>query len=349
MTRKARPLGAALLAAALAVACQSPPASSSASAHLVERSRVTMGSSLTLRAWTANEAEALAAFEAVFDEFDRLDALMSVWKEGSDIVRLNQAAGHGPVPVHEDVRAVLQAAIQVGDWTGGKFDVTFAALADTWKFDHDQDNRIPTDADIAARLPLVDYKSLVIDNVAGTAWLRKAGMRVHVGGIGKGFAVDRGVRILRGRGLTDFMIQSGGDLYASGRRGERPWRVAIRDPRGPEESAFATLDVSDAAVSTSGDYERFFIADGRRYHHILDPDTGRPAMLSRSVTVIASRSLQADALSTGIFVAGHHEGMKLLERLEGVQAVVVTGSNDVLVTPGLRGSLVLQAQPTDAP
>jgi thiamine biosynthesis lipoprotein len=318
-------------------------------ARLIARSRVTMGSLLTLTAWTADEPAALTAFEAVFDEFDRLDALMSVWKEGSDIVRLNEAAGRMPVPVHEDVRSVLQTAIQIGDWTDGKFDVTFAALADVWKFDHDQDNRVPSSADIAARLPLVDYSQIVVDHAAGTAFVRRAGMRVHVGGIGKGFAVDRGVRLLRSRGLSDFMIQSGGDMYIAGRHDERPWRVGIRDPRGPEGSTFATLEVTDVAVGTSGDYERFFIKDGRRYHHLLDPDTGQPARAIRSVTVIAPRAVVADALGTGVFVAGPQAGMKALERMEGVQAVIVTAANDVIVTPGLRGSLALLAQPTDAP
>jgi thiamine biosynthesis lipoprotein len=174
-------------------------------------------------------------------------------------------------------------------------------------------------------------------------------MRVHLGGIGKGFAVDRGVRLLRSRGLADFMIQSGGDMYIAGRHGDRPWRIGIRDPRGPDGATFATLQITDVAVGTSGDYERFFIKDGRRYHHLLDPDTGQPARAARSVTVIAPRAVTADALGTGVFVAGPHAGMKMIERMEGVQAVIVTATNDVLVTPGLRGSLALLAQPTDAP
>lgn len=339
--------GALALAAAVAACAESAPPLAKADARPVERSRVTMGSSLTLTAWTADEQTALAAFEAVFDEFDRLDALLSVWKPGSDIVRLNDAAGQKPVPVHEDVRNILQTAIQGGAWTGGKFDVTFAALADVWKFDHDQDNVVPTAAAVASRLPLVDYSQVVVDHQAGTALLRRPGMRVHLGGIGKGFAIDRGVRLLRARGLADFMIQSGGDMYVAGRRGDRPWRVGIRDPRGAD--SFATLDVTDAAISTSGDYERFFIKNGRRYHHILDPDTGEPARGIRSVSIVAPRSVQADMLATGVFIAGPQAGLKLVERMEGVQAVVVTDSNDVLVTPGLRGSLVLLAQPTDAP
>jgi thiamine biosynthesis lipoprotein len=342
----------AVLAVAAAVACadsRPAPPSDTAGARLIERSRVSMGSEVHLTAWTADEPAAVAAFEAVFDEFDRLDAAMSVWKEQSEIVRLNQAAGDHAVPLGDDVRSALRIAQQVGDWTGGKFDVTFAALADAWKFDHDQDNRVPSDAEIAARLPLVDYSALVIDDQAGTGFLPRKGMRAHLGGVGKGFAVDSAVRMLRARGFTDFLIESGGDMYVAGRRGDRPWRIAIRDPRGEAGSAFAALDLTDAAVSTSGDYERFFIDHGRRYHHILDPDTGRPAGLSRSVTIVARRSVFADALATGVFVLGPQEGLKLVDRLEGIEAVVVTAANDVVVTPGLKGRLEVRVPPTDAP
>lgn len=343
-----RLVAAALVLAAAACGTQRPDAAATEAA-LVERSRVSMGSELRLSAWTDDEAAAVSAFEAVFDEFDRLDAAMSVWKEGSEVARLNAAAGRYPVPVSAEVRGVLQSAKQAGDWTGGKFDVTFAALSDLWRFDHDQDNRIPAAADIAARLPLIDYASLAIDDAAGTVLLPRTGMRVHLGGIGKGFAVDRAVRLLRSRGLANFTIQSGGDMYVAGRRGDRPWRVGIHDPRGPEGSVFATLSVTDAAISTSGDYERFFIRNGRRYHHIIDPDTGQPAALTRSVTIVATRALFADALSTGVFVAGPQEGMKLLERLQDVEAVIVTAANDVIVTPGLKGRLAILAPPTDAP
>jgi len=320
----------------------SPPA-------LVERSRVSMGSELHLTAWTSDEATATAAFEAVFAEFDRLDALMSVWREGSDIVRLNAAAGVAPVQVSRDVRDVLLDARRMSEWTGGKFDVTFGALSGLWKFDHDQDGTVPSRAEVLAKLPLIDYEKLVVDQRAGTAFLMQKGMRAHLGGIGKGYAVDRGVAILRERGLRDFMIQSGGDLFVAGSRGDRPWRVGIRDPRGPAESSFAALDLTDAAMSTSGDYERFFIKDGKRYHHIIDPDVGEPAKGSRSVTIVAARSVLADGLSTGVFLVGPDKGMALIERLPGVEGVIVTEKNNVLVSSGLANRLLVKAPPTDAP
>jgi thiamine biosynthesis lipoprotein len=331
-----------------AVAC-TQPAPVASHTTVVERARLAMGSELRLTAWTADEAAAVSAFEAVFAEFERLDALMSVWRDGSDIERVNAAAGNHAVPVSPDVREVLRIARQVSEWTGGKFDVTFGALSGLWKFDHDQDNRIPDPDEIRRRLPLINYEALEVDERAGTVFLKHTGMSVHLGGIGKGYAIDRAVDLLRGRGVRDFMIQSGGDLYVAGHRGERPWRVGIRDPRGPPERSFAALELSDGTFSTSGDYERFFINDGRRYHHILDPDLGEPTRGCRSVTIVTDRAVLADALSTGVFVLGPAAGMALIERLPDVEGVIVTDRNEVLISSGLRNHLILLEPPTDAP
>jgi FAD:protein FMN transferase len=308
-----------------------------------------MGSELRLTAWTTDEPAARAAFEEIFREFVRLEALMSVWRPGSDVQRINQAAGKQAVKVSDEVRAVLKQARQASEWTGGKFDVTFGALSDLWKFDQDHDNRVPNGEDIRKRLPLIDYTAVAVDDRAGTVYLQRAGMRVHLGGIGKGYAIDRAAVLLRDRGFHDFMIRSGGDLYVGGHRGDRPWRVGIRDPRGAADQIFASLDLSDGTFSTSGDYERFFTAGGRRYHHILDPDLGQPARGCRSVTILTDRAVTADALSTGVFVLGPTDGMALIERLPEVEGVIVSDQNEVLVSSGLKTRLVVRAQPTDAP
>jgi thiamine biosynthesis lipoprotein len=308
-----------------------------------------MGSSLQITLWTTDAAGATAVADAVFAEFDRLDRLLSVWKEGSDVLRLNAAAGDRAVPVSAETIEVLTIARQLSEWTGGKFDVTFGALSGLWKFDQDQDDTIPSRAAVAARLPYVDYTAVEIDAANGRAFLRRRGVQVHLGGIGKGYAVDRGAAILRARGFNDFMIQSGGDLFVSGRRGDRPWRLGIRDPRGPEERTFAALDLTNGTFSTSGDYERFFITNGVRYHHILDPDRGEPARLSRSVTIVADRAVIADGLSTAVFILGPEQGMALIERLPDVEGVIVGADNRVLVSSGLIGKLEVIAPPTNAP
>jgi FAD:protein FMN transferase len=317
--------------------------------RLVERGGVAMGSELHLTAWTLDEAAARSAFDAVFKEFDRLESLMSVWRPGSDVLRVNAAAGIHPEPVSAEVREVLRTARQISEWTGGKFDVTFGALSDVWKFDHDQDNTIPDPAAIRARLPLIDYRRIEIDERAGTVFLTRKGMRVHLGGIGKGYAVEHAVRLLRGAGLRDFMIQAGGDLYVAGLKDGRPWRLGLNDPRGPAGRSFATVELTDGTFSTSGDYARFFMKDGVRYHHILDPADGQPARGCRSVTIVADSPLLADGLSTGVFLLGPVAGMALIERLPHVEGVIVTAKNEVLVSSGLKDKFVLLAQPTDAP
>jgi thiamine biosynthesis lipoprotein len=342
ITQAAGPI--ALVIALLSPACADAPARRT----LIERTKVAMGSELRLAAWAADETATLAAFDGVFREFERLEGLLTVWRADSDVARMNAMAGKQAVKVSADTIAVLAVAAEAGGWTGGKFDITFGALADVWKFDHDQDNTVPDRKAIDLRLPLVDYTAVTFDRAAGTAFITKPGARVHLGGIGKGYAVDRAVALLKARGLTDFLIQSGGDLYVAGRNGAEPWKLGIADPRG-DHRPFATLQLGDGTFSTSGDYERSFIKDGVRYHHLIDPDSGEPARGCRSVTIITKRAVTADVLSTGVFIMGPGAGMALVEQLPDVEGVIVTASNEVLISSGLKGRLTLLAPPTNAP
>ncbi len=305
-----------------------------------------MGSALQVAVWTSDEPAARRAIDAVFAEFDRLENVLSVWRATSDVQRLNAAAGRGAVAVGPDMLAVLGAAQEASRETRGAFDITFGALSDIWRFDHDQDDRVPSPDEIAARLRLIDHAAVVIDRAAGTARITRPGVKVHLGGIGKGYAVDRAAALLRDAGFNDFALQAGGDLYTSGRPGARPWRVGLNDPRGAGGESFATIELRNETFSTSGDYERFFLKNGVRYHHILDPRTGQPARLCRSVTIVASSALRADWLSTGVFIMGPDEGMALVEQLPDVEAVIVTAGNEVRVSTGLRDRLVLERQPT---
>jgi thiamine biosynthesis lipoprotein len=253
------------------------------------------------------------------------------------------------VPVSPETLEALRIAHDVSAWTEGRFDVTFGALTDVWKFDQDQDGSIPTADQIRARLPLIDYRLLELNEANGTAFLKRKGMRAHLGGIGKGYAVDRAVKIFRDGGVNDFMIQAGGDLYVGGRRDDRRWKLGIADPRNPDGPSFATIELSDSTFSTSGDYERFFIKNGVRYHHILDLQTGQPARGCRSVTLVTGRAVIADALAKGVFILGPEKGMALIERLPGVEGVIVSSKNEVLVSSGLKRKLTIVHPPTDAP
>jgi thiamine biosynthesis lipoprotein len=346
-------IGVLIVALALitvaSAACRGGARDEAGRVRVVDRVGVAMGSELRLTASATDEAAARSAFDAVFAEFERLEAQMSTWRPGSDVLRINAAAGVQAVPVAADVRDVLRQARQISEWTEGTFDVTFGALTDVWKFDHDQDDTIPSQEAIRARLPLIDYRQIEIDDRAGTVWLRRAGMKIHLGGIGKGYAVDHAVAILRKAGLRDFMIQAGGDLYVGGRKEGRLWRLGINDPRGPEGNSFATVDLTDSTFSTSGDYARFFMKGGVRYHHILDPATGQPARWCRSVTIAAESPVLADAVAKGVFILGPDKGMALVERIPHLEAVIVTAKNEVLVSSGLRNRFVLLHPPTDAP
>jgi thiamine biosynthesis lipoprotein len=323
-----------------------------------------MGTVVDVTLWTHDASDAQAAAEAVFAEFRRIDALMSNWVDSSDVSRINAAAGGKPVVVSDETIKVIGVAQSVARRTGGAFDITVGAYRGLWKFDQDLDGTLPAPADVAARKKLTGWRDVVVDARRKTVRLRRKGMSITLGGIAKGYTVDRGVAILRARGMNDFILQAGGDLFVSGTKGGSRWRVGIRDPRGAREATFALTELEDRTFSTSGDYERGFVKDGVRYHHILDPKTGQPARLSRSVTVIAKDATTADTWSTALFVLGPERGLKVLKKVPDVQAIYVDGKNQLRLssslgllegdlqkhlTGSLVGKILLLQRPTDAP
>lgn len=299
--------------------------------------RPVMGTWAELQLCAPGPRDLRADADAAFALFEKLEALWSTWRPQSEISRLNRDAGQAPVHVAPETLAVLRAAERASQRSSGLFDITFASLQ-LWHFDEDLKPTVPSPEAVAARLPLVDHRHVILDDAASTAFIDRAGTRVDLGGIGKGFAVDLVVALLRARGLHDFVIKAGGDLYCAGTRGPRPWIVGVRDPRDEDGGFFALMPVTDAAFSTSGDDERFFIAGGRRYHHIIDPRTGYPATASRSVTVLAPTATLAEGLSKPIFILGPSEGAALARR-EGIEAVIVGADASLTVTPGLLGRL----------
>ncbi|MEE2901421.1 MAG: FAD:protein FMN transferase [Myxococcota bacterium] len=315
--------------------------------ELVHRSRKVMGSQITLTVIKDESPKLDLLVEEVFREFSRLEALLSVWKLGSDVVKINKAAGMESVRVSEETINILKIAEKVSQRTGGKFDVSFGALSGLWRFDHDQDNKIPDPKLVKERLSLVDYESISINEKERTVKLEKKGMRIHLGGIGKGYAVDRAVSILKNNGVKNFMMQAGGDLYVAGSRGPRAWRVGVRDPRGLPSDYFAATEVTDATFSTSGDYERYFVKDGVRYHHIIDPDSGEPARKCRSVTVMAPNAITADTLSTAVFLVGAEEGLKIINETPGAAAIIVDSDNKVHISRRLENKVKLLHPPSN--
>ncbi len=347
---KALFLGAAAFAAGLpsSKSFAAPPqqAPSRAPDHIVHYQSQEMGTVVNVTIWTDDDIAAAKASKAVFAEFDRVNRIMSSWLPDSDVAKINRAAGKAPVVVDAEVLQLILRAQKAAKHSEGAFDISVGAFRGLWKFDEDIDGSIPSDSDVSSRTPLVGFKRIKINKKRHSVKLLKKGMRISLGGIAKGYAVDRSVAILHKLGFVDFIVQAGGDLYASGRKGDRPWRVGIRDPRGNRDASFALTEVSNRTFSTSGDYERFVLKDGVRYHHILDPKTGRPAKRSRSVTVMAPDALTADIWSTALFVLGHQKGMKIVEKNTDLEAVFVDSDNALHISSGLKDSLVLIKQPT---
>jgi len=272
--------------------------------------------------------------EEVFAVFREVEALANEWRTTSPLAEVN-AAGGRPVPVPEELRALLHRGVAIGEMTGGAFDITWGALWGLWDFEAEEPG-VPDAAEVARRAALVDYRQVEIDDDAGTVRLAKEGMVIGLGGIAKGWALDRSVVALLAAGVTDFSLSAGGQVVVGGLKGDRPWRVGIRDPRGAPDDTFALLEASNVSISTSGDYERFFVVGGVRYHHILDPRTGSPARGVRSATVITPDATLADALSTALMVMGVEKGLALVERLSEVEAVLVDDEGRTHQSSGAR-------------
>lgn len=283
-------------------------------------------------------ADAADAAQLVFDVFDDVDARMSEWRAMSPLSAVNRNAG-APVFVPEELRLVIRRGLSLGERTGGAFDITWAALWSLWDFNAAV-AELPSLPALRAAAARVDFRQVEVDDTHGTVRLKMPGMKLGLGGIAKGYALERAAAELRARGVEDFMISAGGQVFAAGQRGTRSWTVGIRDPRGERGDFFATVSVRDASVSTSGDYERFFIIDGVRYHHILDPRTGLPARGVRSATVIAADPILADSVSTAVVVMGIKAGMALLESFPGVEGLLVDENGKVHATPGVHATFV---------
>jgi thiamine biosynthesis lipoprotein len=266
--------------------------------------------------------DARAAVDEAFEIVARLDTLLSTYKPDSEISIVNRNSGGGFTKVDPLVVAVLDSSLFYWNLTGGAFDVTVGPLMELWGFRGGRP-RVPDRERLADALARVGASGLEIDRSGSSVRLGRPGAGLDLGGIGKGFALDRAADVLRSRGITNAMLNSGGNLLFMGSAGGRPWSAGIADPRSPE-SVIARFEPGASAVSTSGDYESYFIAGGVRYSHILDPRTGWPASGVRSATVIAPAATGADALSTAVLVMGAGPGMELVESIPGVEAVLIT-------------------------
>jgi thiamine biosynthesis lipoprotein len=300
----------------------------------VTRAQMQMGTLVKITAVARSESIAQAAATAGFAEIHRLEELLSTWIPTSELSRINTSAGVKPVSVSQETMAVVQGAIQAAKMTDGGFNIAIGPVVDAWNVI--EGRRIPTEFELEVLRPLVDLQAVHADVRKQTIFLEKAGMRIDVGGIGKGYAADQAVMAMKKAGALAGVVALSGDIKTFGQLpGERKFPVGIRHPR-KEGEVLVFVDLEDEAISTAGDYERFFERDGVRYHHILDPKTLQPARSCQSVTVIARDGIWADGLDTGIFVMGPERGMELVEQLPDIEAIIVDANGRLLVSSGLK-------------
>jgi thiamine biosynthesis lipoprotein len=291
-----------------------------------------MGTRIVVELWADERAAGDAAIDAVMDEMRHIDATMSTFKPDSEVSRVNALAAREPVKISAELFGLLSTALEYSRITEGAFDITYASVG----FMYDFRARIhPDEKQIAAALPAVNYRHLLLDRATRTVRFSQAGVRIDLGGIAKGYAVDRGIEILQRRGFSHALVSAGGDSRIIGDRFGKPWIVGIRHPDRKDE-VIARLPLVDTAISTSGDYEHYFDENGVRYHHIIDPRTGHSASAVRSATVIAPTATRTDGLSKTAFVLGAEAAIRIYEKLGDVDAVLVKPDGTVLYTKGLE-------------
>jgi thiamine biosynthesis lipoprotein len=306
--------------------------SAAVQAEWLYREEAIMGTRCAVELWATDRAAGNAAMEAVLADMRRIDLLMSTYKPDSEISRVNANAAREPVAVTAELFGLLQTAQQYSALSKGAFDITYASVG--YLYDYRQHFH-PDEKAIAAALPSVDYRQLKLDPAKRTVSFGKPGMRIDLGGIAKGYAVDRGIEILKARGFTHAMVNAGGDTRVSGDRFGKPWIVGIRHPDRKDEVALR-IPLTDAAFSTSGDYERFFDEVGVRYHHIIDPKTGHSPHAVRSVTIIASNATRTDGLSKTVFILGPKDGLDFINSLPDADAIVIAADGKVSYSKGLQ-------------
>jgi len=305
-----------------------------------------MGCIVEIKAFSADAAECQKAVDDAFEQMQLVDKLMSTYKPESEISQLNRLAGLHLLKVSPQVMEVIRESKRYSELTGGAFDVTVGPLVELWGFKN-KNWQFPAVSEIQRILPLVNYKNILLDEEAQRVKLKLAGMKIGFGAIGKGYAVDKAINALKRHGIKGALVNASGSIFALGTKADKTkWTVGIRHPRGSRQDIFATLQIENQGMATSGDYENFFVKDGKRYSHLLDPRVGKPVdngMLN--VTIVSQTATEADALSTSIFVLGADKGLRLIEELNGVEGVLIRAKDvgstelDVIISSGLKNRI----------
>jgi len=290
-----------------------------------------MGTEVSVELWHEDAAQGLAAARAVMAEYHRINQLMSTYLATSEISALNREAAAAPFVVGQELFDLIARSLDLGRLSEGCFDITYDSVGFLYDL---RAGVVPTDTARNSNLPLINYRAVELDHAARSVRFQHPGMRINLGGIAKGYAVERGAAIVREYGVRHALLNAGGDSRVVGDRRGQPWIIGIRNPRD-RDAVVARLPIVDEAISTAGDYERFFDRDGVRYHHILNPSTGLPSTGVHSVTVIGPDGTMTDGLDTAIFVMGVRKGMALIASLPDYEAIIVDDHGQLFYSDGL--------------
>ena len=303
-----------------------------ASADWVGDARPMMGTEVSVLLWHDDPVAGELLVEQVFAEVHRIDQLMSTYIDDSRISDINRRAASEPVPAGDELFQLIRRSLDISVLTLGAFDVTYESVGQHYDF---RNRQRPDDTTVAEERKLINWKFVELDQASGTVSFREQGVRINLGGIAKGYVVERGITILRMNGIEHGIVTAGGDSRLLGDRRGQPWMVGIRDPRKDGQVAIS-VPLEDEAISTSGDYERYFEEDGVRYHHILAPSTGVPASGVHSATVFGPDAVFTDALSTSVFVMGVDKGLRLIASLPDYESIVIDADGQIYYSDGLQ-------------
>ncbi len=290
-----------------------------ANAKWYSKSFDVMGTRAKVEFETDSEQLAQELIKQTIQEMQRVDQVMSPFKETSEISRINRLAAKAPLKTSKEMIHLVAKSLYYSKLTKGAFDITFSSLG--FLYDYRQHTK-PTEQQKQTLVHYIDYRSIILDTTDSTIYFKHPQIKIDFGGIAKGYAVDRCIEILKAHGIKNAFVNAGGDSRVIGRKNGRLWYVGVRHPRDPNK-LIVNIPLEDLSISTSGDYERYFTENGIRYHHIIDPTTGDSARLSQSVTILADYSIDADALSTSIFILGAKKGLALINRIPTVSAIIV--------------------------
>jgi len=294
--------------------------------------RPMMGTEVSVYLWSDDSTAGLIALESVFQEADRIDRLMSTYKDDSEISKINREAAETPIAVDEELYGLISRSLEISALTDGAFDITYDSVGQHYNF---REHQRPDEATVKSELEKLDFSYVLLDGTTRTVRFGREGVRINLGGIAKGYVVERAISILRVKGVQNAIVTAGGDSRLLGDRRGRPWMVGIRDPRKDGEIAIS-VPLQDEAISTSGDYERYFDEDGIRYHHIIHPGSGAPASGVHSATVIGPDAVTTDALSTSVFVMGVDKGLTMIASLADYESIVIDAEGRVFFSDGLK-------------